>query len=262
MKKIMFIAAAAILCLSACKGPALPKTVEEFDALVEEKVDEVKAKVEALEEQEEIQAIVTKFYEEMNELCLKVAQSKFATTELRIQALLEAADEMDKDEFEAILAKLPEEAREDAGIIAKLDSYAAIEATAEGEAFTDFEVDGVKFSDFVGKGKYILVDFWASWCGPCKREIPFIKAVWEKYAGEDFGVLGLAVWDKPEDTEAAIKDLEIPWPQIINCQKIPTDIYGVDGIPHLILISPDGVILRRGLRGEAIEEAVAEALGR
>lgn len=211
MKKIMFIAAAAILCLSACKGPALPKTVEEFDALVEEKVDEVKAKVEALEEQEEIQAIVTKFYEEMNELCLKVAQSKFATTELRIQALLEAADEMDKDEFEAILAKLPEEAREDAGIIAKLDSYAAIEATAEGEAFTDFEVDGVKFSDFVGKGKYILVDFWASWCGPCIGSMPMMKELYNKYSDQGLQIIGLSLDSDHDAWVNAIKRHNLPW---------------------------------------------------
>lgn len=131
--------------------------------------------------------------------------------------------------------------------------------TAEGKKFTDFEVGGKKFSDYIGNGKYVLVDFWASWCGPCKAEVPNIKKVYEKYAGKDFDVLGVAVWDKPEATEKAIKTLELPWNQIINAQSIPTDLYGIEGIPHIILFGPDGTILKRNLRGaEAIEAEIAK----
>ena len=136
--------------------------------------------------------------------------------------------------------------------------------------FTDFTVlqdpkdpaSAVKFSDFVGKGKYVLVDFWASWCGPCKREIPNIAAVYDKYKGDDFDVLSIAVWDKPEDTAKAAAEHGVVWSQIINAQKIPTDIYGIEGIPHIMLVGPDGIILKRDLRGADIEKAVAEALGR
>ena len=134
----------------------------------------------------------------------------------------------------------------------------ARKATAEGVKFTDFEVKGSKFSDYVGKGKYILVDFWASWCGPCKAEVPYLKNVYEKYAGKDFDILGVAVWDKDKATEKAIKDLSLPWNQIINAQSIPTDLYGIQGIPHIILISPDGTILKRNLRGADIEAEVAK----
>lgn len=139
--------------------------------------------------------------------------------------------------------------------------------TSAGEMFTDFEVeqpDGktVKLSDYVGKGKYILVDFWASWCGPCKREIPNIKAAWEKYHGEKFDVLSVAVWDKPEDTAKAAKEHGVVWSQIVNAQRIPTDIYGIEGIPHLILFGPDGTIVKRGegLRGEGLEKTLSELL--
>jgi thiol-disulfide isomerase/thioredoxin len=142
--------------------------------------------------------------------------------------------------------------------------------TAEGTMFKDFEVvqdpenpeaSTVKFSDYIGKGKYMLVDFWASWCGPCKREMPNIIDVYNRFHGENFDVLSVAVWDKPEDTKAMAPQVGIVWNQIINAQRIPTELYGIDGIPHIILFGPDGTILKRGLRGDDIREAVAEALG-
>jgi len=118
----------------------------------------------------------------------------------------------------------------------------------------------VKFSDYVGKGKYVLVDFWASWCGPCRREVPNIINVWNKYKGDSFDVLGVAVWDEPDNTKKAIEELGIEYDQIINAQRIPTDIYGIEGIPQIMLFGPDGTILRRDLRGEEIEKAVAASL--
>ncbi len=138
--------------------------------------------------------------------------------------------------------------------------------TAEGQMFADFKgetVDGkpISFSDYVGKGKWILVDFWASWCGPCKAELPNILAVYDKYAGKDFTVIGVPVWDVREDTDQAIKDLGIKYEQIfVGDDHTPTEVYGINGIPHIILFAPDGRVAKRNLRGAHIEEAVKEAL--
>lgn len=130
--------------------------------------------------------------------------------------------------------------------------------TAEGKMFTDFDINGVKLSDYVGKGKYVLVDFWASWCGPCKREIPNIKNVYTKYAGKDFDVLSVAVWDQPQASVDTAKAYGVNWNEIVNAQTVPTELYGIQGIPHIILFGPDGTILKRDLRGEGIEEEVAK----
>lgn len=157
----------------------------------------------------------------------------------------------------------------------------AIEArieTGEGKMFKDFTVNTVvgqtrsvppqpkykevNFSDYVGKGKYVLVDFWSPWCGPCRREMPNIKQVYDKYKGKDFNVLSIAVWERQpvEVTIETAAKLNMTWDQINNAQSIPMEIYGIEGIPHVMLIGPDGTILRRGLHGAGIEEAVAEYL--
>jgi thiol-disulfide isomerase/thioredoxin len=113
----------------------------------------------------------------------------------------------------------------------------------------------------VGKGKYVLVDFWASWCGPCRAEIPNLINVYNRYKGDKFEVIGVATWDKPNDTKRAIAEMGIPYPQIMNAQKAGSDAYDIEGIPEIILFGPDGTILKRGLRGEAIEAEIKKALG-
>lgn len=157
-----------------------------------------------------------------------------------------------------------ERAREEARAKQEAEAKKAEEASAEGQMFIDFECEYngkvQKLSDYVGKGKYVLVDFWASWCGPCKAEIPNLINVYNRYKGEKFEVLGVATWDKPKDTEKAVQQMNIPYPQIINAQKAGSDAYGIVGIPQIILFGPDGKIIKRNLRGEAVEAEVKKCL--
>lgn len=159
---------------------------------------------------------------------------------------------MTAQEFDSVLNKYPYY-RDFESVKRMAESKNAFANTAVGKKFADFTVgegDSIqKFSDYVGKGSYTLVDFWASWCGPCRREMKNLKEIYAAYNGKGLDVLGVAVWDKPEDSEKAVAQLELPWQQILNAQEIPTKLYGIMGIPHLMILSPDGTILSRNLSG-------------
>ncbi len=145
-----------------------------------------------------------------------------------------------------------------------LDAQQRKLATSPGQMFTDFEItynDSVsRLSDYVGKGKYTLVDFWASWCGPCIREIAVIKELYDEYHDKGLDVLGVAVWDDPDNTREAIQRHKLPWPQILNAQAIPTDLYGISGIPCIILFDPKGNIVSRDLQDDSLRDAVRQVM--
>ena len=132
----------------------------------------------------------------------------------------------------------------------------------EGEMFKDFAVEyngkTTRLSDYVGHGQYVLADFWASWCSPCRQQIPDLIDLYQQYKEKGLTVLGIAFRDKPEETEKAIRDLGISYPQIINAQDIPATLYGIDALPHTILFAPDGTIIASNIYGEELKEKLAE----
>lgn len=121
----------------------------------------------------------------------------------------------------------------------------------------------VKLSDHAGKGKVILIDFWASWCGPCIQEIPVLTGLQEKYKDKGFMIFGVSLDTDREAWVEAVKKHNTSWIQISDLRGFDGPItknYGINAIPFLILLDKDGTIILRNLRGEFLEKALEEAL--
>ncbi len=177
---------------------------------------------------------------------------------------IQDAYELDLNSLDKILSETPEYAK--SVRVQKLrNNLVKKSETSVGKKYKDFEIkqpDGTvaKLSDHVGKGHYTLVDFWASWCGPCIRETKVLKKLYNEYSDKGLEILGVAVWDEPQNTLKAIETHQLPWNQIINAGTIPTDIYGISGIPCIILFDPDGNIVSRDKQDEALIADVKAAM--
>ena len=109
------------------------------------------------------------------------------------------------------------------------------------------------------KGKYVLVDFWASWCGPCRGENPNVVEAYEKFKKKNFTILGVSLDDSKEDWEDAIKTDNLNWQHISDLKKWESTVvstYKIEGIPYNVLVDPNGIVIATELRGSALEETL------
>jgi peroxiredoxin len=149
-----------------------------------------------------------------------------------------------------------------------LEKILKVKKTQEGSSAPEFmlnDVNGqpVKLSDF--RGKYVLLDFWASWCGPCRRENPNLVKAYDAYKDKGFTILGVSL-DKPGDKDKwleAIRKDGLTWTQVSDLKGWESEVaklYEVNAIPMNFLISPEGKIIAKYLRGAALEEQLKKAL--
>ncbi len=163
-----------------------------------------------------------------------------------------------KEELQKLRSRMTDEFAMSPLAARPLESLKAAERREPGQKFTDFEMPDTtgtvrRLSDYVGQGKYTLVDFWGSWCGPCRAEMPNVRALYEKYHAMGFNVVGVSLDNRRESWLKAIHDMQLPWPQLSdlkawNCAA--ANLYGISGIPCTLLIGPDGIIIAQNLRGE------------
>lgn len=118
-----------------------------------------------------------------------------------------------------------------------------------------------KLSEYVGKGKVVLVDFWASWCGPCCKEMPNVVDAYAKYKSKGFEIVGVSLDQKKEPWLAAVKRLGMTWPQLSDLKGWKCEaaaLYGVQAIPSNVLFDKDGMIIATDLTGAALQRKLAE----
>ena len=135
-----------------------------------------------------------------------------------------------------------------AGLMFAAAGYSATPRSTKGPS----EATGC-LDDFVGKGQYVLVDFWASWCGPCREETPYVVKAYNDYKDKGLVVLGVAVRDQQPNTQKAMANMDIYYPQLLDPSIALAGEFGVSAIPHLFLFGPDGKIVQQGMRGEGID---------
>ncbi len=143
---------------------------------------------------------------------------------------------------------------------------AARERMKEGNPAPDFEfqtVKGKKTSLDKYKGKVLVLDFWASWCGPCRKEIPHLKEYYAKFKGKDVEFLSISIDAKKDAWTKALQEENMEWQQgwCPDGGKAVMDIYQFSGIPFILVIDKEGNIYKKRVRGAAIEKAVEDALG-
>ena len=173
------------------------------------------------------------------------------------------------DEILAQIAKFPVE-MQNTPELTDLKEFAAKKQMVEpGRQYIDIiqnDADGnpIALSSIVGDGKYVLVDFWASWCNPCMREVPYMLQAYAKYHDKGFEIYGVSLDKMADSWKSAIENHKMDWIHVCNFEAFdsPDAVnYAVRSIPANFLIGPDGKIVATGLRESDLENKLAELLG-
>ena len=140
-----------------------------------------------------------------------------------------------------------------------------LERLEVGQPFIDFalmtnEDTEVVLSEMIPQNKLTLIDFWASWCGPCRRENPVVKAAYEQYHELGFNVIGISVDQDEEAWLKAVEDDQLPWTQVRDSENKVSEDYMIYYIPSNFLFDQEGNMVAKGLRGEELKAKLAELL--
>lgn len=169
----------------------------------------------------------------------------------------------DINTIDKIIAATPE-MKDNPHVAAMRTSAEARQKTSTGGNYIDFTLTDaqgkeVALADYVTGSKLTIVDFWASWCGPCRAEIPNLINLYRQYKDQGLQVVGVDVWERNEQAGPdAVKEMNIPYPVMYGGTQETTDAYGISGIPTILVINSDGTIIARDIRGNELADVIKQ----
>jgi peroxiredoxin len=175
---------------------------------------------------------------------------------------------MTLNEMDSVLRLVPETMKNNPQVVALQKSLDTDRKTADGNPMIDVTLPNVKgkmtsLSSLVKKNKLTIVDFWASWCGPCRAELPEMKKIYAEFKSKGVGMVGISFDSKKESWLKAIKTMGLDYQHISDLkgwESAAAKAYNVKAIPFTMLIDKKGVIVGRDLHGEALKARIAELL--
>lgn len=188
--------------------------------------------------------------------------------ELGQYIFMTSAGMFETEQQKEIIALADEEFKSNENIKTMLAHIEAAEAVAIGKNYIDLTMENpngetISLSDYAGKGKYVFIDFWAAWCGPCIQEMPNVVEAYSKYKEKGFEIVGVSLDQDKEEWIKGIKELNMTWPQMSDLKLWESEavkLYGFRGIPHTVLLDREGKIIEKNLRGEALHQKLSELL--
>lgn len=175
---------------------------------------------------------------------------------------------MEADEIQGYLSKFSPEVMKSASAKALAERVTVLQSVAVGKIAPDFtqndSIDSpIKLSDVYAKHEYTLIDFWASWCGPCRAENPNVVAVWKEFNAKGFHVMGVSYDSDKDKWLKAVASDQLTWTQVSDLKgwgNATAKIYGINSIPSNLLIDKTGKIIAKNLRAEKLREKISELL--
>lgn len=175
---------------------------------------------------------------------------------------------MDFKEVGTLLTQLSADAQATPEMKKLKEQVEIFQKTDVGQKFIDLVMTDpngkpAKLSDYIGKSKVVLVDFWASWCAPCRREMPRLVDMYAKYKKKGFEIVGVSLDRDAASWKKGIDQLKITWPQISDLgywESEAVKAYAIRSIPHVMLLDKDGTIISRGLHGDELQAKVDELM--